>query len=390
MDNVTHSLIGIAAAECVATSPKLRPRDRVPLWIASAIANNLPDLDVFFTMGRHRDKLDYLLHHRGYTHTFLLAPLQALLLLAILRIVFRKRTDLPWRSLTALCLIGPFLHVFADSWNSYGVHPFWPLDNRWYYGDLTFIVEPWLWVAFLPLIWKRAKSIYGKGVALFFLAALLYLSWTHEYVTRPVAVAVTIGSAVWLLAQTRIRNDRIRIGGALAAIALFLIGMSAANSNVKTPLVAPGREIAGTSHPGNPFCWTVITAGFEGDTYRASAYTAAPWPSLVPAQACVNLFRGNDSVQKSSEEATAARIPLGEFRGTKEEYNKIIQSCRVRAFLRFARIPFWQVQGENSFVSDLRFGGRRSLNFAELSSSGEEPCPRFEPPWIGRFYPEQY
>ena len=25
-------------------------------------------------------------------------------------------------------------------------HPFYPLDNRWYYGDAISIIEPWFWV----------------------------------------------------------------------------------------------------------------------------------------------------------------------------------------------------------------------------------------------------
>ena len=37
-------------------------------------------------------------------------------------------------------------HIVADAWNSYGVHPFWPFDNHWYYGDAINIYEPWLWV----------------------------------------------------------------------------------------------------------------------------------------------------------------------------------------------------------------------------------------------------
>ena len=83
MDNITHTLIGIAAAEPLALR---RPaRDRARLWIASAVANNLPDLDVLYTWGA-KDRLTYMLHHRGHSHTLLVAPLLATLWLAILRI----------------------------------------------------------------------------------------------------------------------------------------------------------------------------------------------------------------------------------------------------------------------------------------------------------------
>jgi len=90
------------------------------------VANNLPDLDVLYTWGRH-DRLDYMLHHRGYTHTLLLAPVQALLWIALLRWWWRKESDVPWRAVAALCFLGPLLHLYRRTpWNSYGVHPFGP------------------------------------------------------------------------------------------------------------------------------------------------------------------------------------------------------------------------------------------------------------------------
>src|SRR5438067_5678669 len=45
-----------------------------------------------------------------------------------------------------------------DSLNVYGVHPFWPFDANWYYGDLVFIVEPVFWIAFgIPLAGMVAR-----------------------------------------------------------------------------------------------------------------------------------------------------------------------------------------------------------------------------------------
>jgi inner membrane protein len=39
-------------------------------------------------------------------------------------------------------------HLFLDAFNSYGVHPFYPFQSRWYYGDAIFIFEPWFWLLF--------------------------------------------------------------------------------------------------------------------------------------------------------------------------------------------------------------------------------------------------
>ena len=61
---------------------------------------------------------------------------------------------LRWGTTAALvtACVGMVLHISMDGLNVYGVHPFWPFDARWYYGDLIFIVEPVFWIAFgIPL-----------------------------------------------------------------------------------------------------------------------------------------------------------------------------------------------------------------------------------------------
>ncbi|MFO5133003.1 metal-dependent hydrolase, partial [Salmonella enterica subsp. enterica serovar Derby] len=76
MDNLTHSLIGMVAGEAVARlTPEAKdglPADarRGMLVTLTTIGGNLPDIDLVLTYrGFVRDKLGYLLEHRGYTHT---------------------------------------------------------------------------------------------------------------------------------------------------------------------------------------------------------------------------------------------------------------------------------------------------------------------------------
>lgn len=394
MDNVTHSLLGILAAEPLALSR--RREHRASLWVASAVANNLPDLDVLFTWGRHYDRLNYMLHHRGFTHTLLLAPLQSLLWLAILRLWWRRRSDIPWRAVTALCLLGPWLHIFADAWNSYGVHPFWPFDNRWYYGDLVFIVEPWIWAILLPLIFRRCATWLGSGLALLLSAFMVGLVWYHPYVAAPTALALTAGYALWFLAQWGLA-ERARVIGAFALLAAMFGSFAWAELGLKRAFAAdPGgagetekpREIAALASPGNPFCWTVLTAGFRGATYRAEAWTAAPLPSLVPASACKRFLRA--PLPPLDAPATTARIPLGVFEGTRAEYDSIVKGCRARAFLRFARIPYWKLEGKHPMLGDLRFDRGFSFSLPAPDAPpapGGEPCPKLEPPWVAPFHP---
>src|SRR5688500_2848451 len=78
MDNVTHTLTGLIAADAVlllrgrgargSPAPGFRA---AALW-TSALANNGPDFD-FLYAGITEGKLGYLLHHRGHTHTLVAA-----------------------------------------------------------------------------------------------------------------------------------------------------------------------------------------------------------------------------------------------------------------------------------------------------------------------------
>lgn len=390
MDNVTHTLIGLAAAEAwisAAPSPEPPARQRVRLWLASALANNMPDLDVAYTWGG--DRLDYLLHHRGHTHTLLLAPLQGALLLGILWLFLRRKESVPWKSIVALSLAGPVLHVLADGWNTYGVHPFWPWDNHWYYGDLVFIIEPWLWVALLPYVWSRVASLWGKSLCLAPLAFILVLGWRHPIVQPGTALAFTFGAVAWLAAQKLVRPWRLRLAGAFGLCVLAISVFAWAQARVRPAFAAEGAEVVVQSHPANPFCATVFTAGLRGDQYRATLWTAAPFPSLVPAGACRRFHADEMSAGLrpiEGAENSAGRVPVGEFVSTKAELERLAATCRGRAFLRFARVPFWFQDTGRDYFGDLRFDRGRGASFAEVALDG--PCPRRDPPWKGRFFPE--
>src|SRR5215211_2454951 len=162
MDNVTHSLAGLVLAESAVrlrawrTGAEPSPRFRAVAAVSSMLAANLPDSDLFYT-GVGGDRLRYMLHHRGHTHTVVLAIVGAVLLWGAASLVWRwraraapAREDARW--LLGLLLVGTLSHLVLDWTNSYGVHPFWPLDHRWRYGDAVFIVEPWFWVVAVPAL----------------------------------------------------------------------------------------------------------------------------------------------------------------------------------------------------------------------------------------------
>src|SRR5262252_7269869 len=98
MDNLTHSLIGIVTGETVTRST--RPVEgglsadtrRTFLLTIGVIGNNLPDSDLIVSYsGFTRDKLAYLLQHRGYTHTIIGCVVLALLLYGAAELVAKLR-----------------------------------------------------------------------------------------------------------------------------------------------------------------------------------------------------------------------------------------------------------------------------------------------------------
>ena len=135
------------------------------LTAGAVIAANLPDIDLAYTWITP-PPLGYLLHHRGYTHTVagLLALAVALPLAMRLWPAVRGSSSraLAWLwGTVAINLIG---HVALDALNSYGVHPFYPFDTRWYYGDAVFIFEPlvWLILGHRRRVQRRARAPSGS------------------------------------------------------------------------------------------------------------------------------------------------------------------------------------------------------------------------------------
>ncbi|HEY2401635.1 MAG TPA: metal-dependent hydrolase, partial [Steroidobacteraceae bacterium] len=137
MDNLTHSLIGMVAGEAVA---RLTPASKGGLGVEArrgmlvtlaTVGGNLPDLDLVLTYrGFVRDKLGYLLEHRGYTHTVLGCLVLATLMFAAAEGWARYRrlsmTRNDHLTLAAVAVFGTLLHLGMDALNSYGVHPLWP------------------------------------------------------------------------------------------------------------------------------------------------------------------------------------------------------------------------------------------------------------------------
>ena len=67
--------------------------------------------------------------------------------------------DPPIRPVQLLLLsyIGVILHVLMDLLNNYGVRLLMPFSQRWFYGDVLFIIDPWLWIDLGAGVWLARR-----------------------------------------------------------------------------------------------------------------------------------------------------------------------------------------------------------------------------------------
>lgn len=169
MDNLTHSLVGLTAAK--AGLERLSPGAS----LLCVLAANAPDADiVVLAFG---DRWDFLQHHRGITHAIVgvvfLALLLPLIFVGVDRLWARLRHQSPqtkFRGLLIASFIVSATHPLLDWTNNYGIRFLLPWNPRWFYGDLVFIVDPFIWVvlggaAFLLASKTKTSKFFWTTVA---------------------------------------------------------------------------------------------------------------------------------------------------------------------------------------------------------------------------------
>jgi inner membrane protein len=407
MDNLTHSVVGLGLGALIdrslAAEPdqdRRRTRSRM-LLIVGCLASNFPDLDLVLTPLLERP-LGYLLHHRGHTHTLVGALLEAGLLLALLTLWPAARrlqqVSAPARygALLATCA-GLLLHVGMDSLNVYGVHPFWPFDPNWYYGDLVFIVEPVFWIAFGVPLAALVRSPFLRRlwlavIALVPLAAALmgFLQWGSLLGLLVLGLALA-----WIQrrndehhGESRAERGRMALTAGLAA-SLAFVGVQALALQQARAIVAAevsrvdaGERLLDTAlsaYPSNPLCWSFVTvartgAGASGTVHQRRGMLSIA-PRLTPVSHCPARIAGPALEDAPPQVAWQLedRAPVAALRSL------AAGDCRVNAWLRFARAPALA----DGAATDLRWGEPGTNNFSTLTYGAQagRPCPRAVPRW---------
>jgi inner membrane protein len=408
MDNLTHSVVGLGVGALIDRSLPAEPnqerrriRSRM-LLVIGCLASNFPDLDLVLTPLLDAP-LGYLLHHRGHTHTLLAAIGEALLLLALVwllwpaaRRLLRDSTSARHGALLAAGA-GLLLHLGMDSLNVYGVHPFWPFDPNWYYGDLVFIVEPVFWIGFgvpLAALVRRPalRRLWLAVIALVPLAATLlgFLQWG----SLAGLLALGLGLA-WIQrrndehhGESRSERGRMALTAGLAA-SLAFVGLQALALQQARAIVAAevkridaGERLLDTAlsaYPSNPLCWSFVTVARTGadgtGTLHLRRGMLSVAPALAPVSHCPARIAGPALEDAPPQIAWQAedRAPVAALRSL------AAQDCRVNAWLRFARAPSLA----DGVATDVRWGEPGSRNFSTmtLGAAAGQPCPHPVPNW---------
>ena len=353
---------------------------------AAIVAANLPDIDLAYS-AITPSPLGYLLHHRGHTHTIAgLVGLAVALVLAYGFVPFVRKMGISGQlRFWLLIAIALASHLGLDALNTYGIHPFYPIDNNWYYGDTVFILEPFLWLTLGIAVAANARTRTARLVAGLPLVVLLFtIASTGAVPVESVAVLVTVGGAFASLA-VRV-SPRTRAGVAFALCAMMVAGLAVTSRAARRATlealrpVVTGRvvDVILTPNPSSPLCWSVIAIERrEIDAkyvlWRGTLSLLPEWRS--PTTCALHGFFGGRDVRVLGDRRF---VLSGEIHQSLGRLRALARNdCWVRAWLRFGRAPV--IDGES--IYDLRFRERRADNFSHMRLSTREGCPAHVPEW---------
>jgi len=375
MDNGTHTLFGAALSKTrLGRLHRLAP-------LSLVVAANLPDADIVASL--FGGKESYLFHHRGITHALFGIALQVPLFAWLVKWIEGRCAGRLARATPHFvhpaapvappgfapylwpALAGLVSHPLLDALNNYGVRPWLPFSDARYFGDLVFIVDPWLWLLFggVALLAGARTRLGTAGWAAVAAAASLvvfrsvrspdHLKWIWPFAVAALAAlrASRVGAA---------QPGRVVLAGALL-LATYLVGLEwCAWTAVQNALTrAPAHHFDGVRRQGDtaepryvmrsptvadPFHWTLC---FQvGDVLR--------WRSVgldgAPARGWRNFSEDIESNFSDPDVQRAAHSP------------------KAVAWRHFVRVPSaWKETSEDGsvhvFLSDARYQWARGLSW---------------------------
>lgn len=383
MDNVAHTLAGVLVG---------RSFDRregagaaVSVWTA-IVASNLPDAETLLPPVVNGGKVQFLLHHRGWTHTLIASPVLAVLAVVIVVVVRASYDRTPgttlmerivsydFRRLSVIALAAVGLHLCFDFLSNYGIHPFPPVSRVWIYGDSVFTLEPLLWWSILPFALRNAATRRRRRAW----AAVGFLPLVVLLAVGPFSAALVCAllAAGMFAVQAKLPGTLSAWVTAAAVLCVFWGGGVLARSKVSSAVQsgAPDErvlDLVTTPAPGNPLCWRAQTVGLTADDYVAREAWVSLLPGLYDASSCYPLHGMSQTARLAATAVPGDRHIAwrGEFRASRTALREQLEDCRILGVMSFVRIPFWLQDGHRWVFGDLRFDVSEGHSFAEIRMS---------------------
>ena len=294
MDPITHTLTGILVAET-----GFRQRMGPVATVALAVAAEAPDVDYALRLWDHTQTL-YLAHHRGLTHSLIVAPVLAALVAALCLPLSRDHRFAP---LFGVSLLGVLLHIAGDLVTPFGTMLLAPITWHRFALDWFFIIDP-----------------YFSGMLL----AALALAW-HRRPRRNLLVA-RVGLAALIAYIGSI--------GVLHAVALGRVERLAAERG----WAATGA--AAFPRPGSPLLWNGVVATPEASyqVWFSLSDVAMPEAGRFPAVALDGALRAAEETPIVDFFRWFARFPVVEVRNGRD--GAVVEMYDLRFQYPRRRTPF--------------------------------------------------
>ncbi len=353
MDNLTHSLVGLTAAK--AGLGKLSPGATA----LCVLAANSPDIDIVVLLFQGR--WGYLHHHRGITHSLVGATVLAVALPLVFYLgdrlisqIRKRERQVRLSGLLLVSLLTTATHPLLDWSNNYGIRFLLPWNERWSYGDFTFVVDPFTWmvlgaVAFLMTAKTRAHVVFWLVIALLPSSLILSRLATSggSVVLLPLLWIVVLIVLVTL--YRRGFGERAGSKTAIAALLLVMIygsGLFVAHAAALRQAKTQAALIA-NSHSENIINLAAM----------ATAADPTGWVCVMKTDRAT--YRFNISLLRDLPSSSAV-LRYEELKGTQAKTaGKAELDYRAQAFMGFARFPVMRVVGEDCLTQTL-------VQFADL------------------------
>jgi inner membrane protein len=341
------------------------------------------------------DRLDYLVEHRGYTHTLAGCAALALMLflatLAMLRWRHHPIRGHDIRLFGAMSVLAVLLHLGMDALNEYGVHPFWPWNNSWYYGDSVFIVEPLFWLAIAPLHFalrtRAARVLVGVVLGVGCIAVLAFHRFGAVWWSLPLLVLLL------LFAGRRLSPRAASIATVVllsSVLGMFCVAHAAVSRRVESLAARqfPGAttlDIVLSPAPAYPLCWNVMLLQTTGKGYVARKGQVSLASTADSEKDCAPSVGGKGTAPLHTMHMTAVaglRWNSVFSMDAKVLAGLAARNCDTQRLASFLRAPFAIETEDGWILGDLRYDREPGAGFTEVLIDPRAPLRCAKPiPW---------